>query len=356
MKQHIKPFFMTVFLAALGIFMLLFQKYERDSLLSYPILNQSEISALIAGKQPAATPHDLLYYQDQPLLFIQDLNTFFIPVNSSENFTSALRCTGNGDIYFIPNNNESPENPAGSGSYSFHVYVIDDSSYFETTVSFIPTAILTFRTESFEHENAYGHMDFYMPDDQEIGMYSYKSSEAKLSYETVNGLLPQAERNYTLKMTKNGEQNKLNLANLRKDDDWELDSLLGCPDQILEFYKGWNDFCSSAGQEQFMVHYQTIDFYLDEQYMGVYLLRIPLDMKQLTSVEGSFITEETYLMNPFDAYETDTLHDLLESTITDSSLCLEYYFWMDEKNEAAILHAIPRRFTKYTEIDSEEDQ
>lgn len=348
MKQYTKPFFITVFFVAISILMLLFRKYERDSILTYPVINLSEAAALTSGKQLITTPCNLLYYQEQPLPFIRDSNIFLIPTNTSEYFINTISCTESGDIYFVPKESEELENITDTESSDFFVYIINDSSYFETFVSFIPSAILTFQTNAFENENAYGSMNFYMPDDDEVGMYSFKSSEAKLSYETISGLLPQADRNYTLKLTKMGEQNKLNLANLRKDDDWELDSLFNCPNQILQFYEEWNDFCINTGQEQFMVHYQIIDFYLDEQYMGKYLLRIPLDMKQLGHTEGAFITEEAAFTNAPDNFEMNVLDNLLDNTIIDPSIHLEYYFWMDKKNNNPTIHVIPRRFIKYT--------
>lgn len=348
MKQYTKPFFITVFFVAISIFMLLFRKYEHDSILTYPVVNPTEVAALTSGKQLITTPCNLLYYQEQPLPFIRDSNIFLIPTNTSEYFINTISCTENGDIYFVPKEPEQSENTIDTESSDFFVYIINDASYFETSVSFVPSAILFFQTNAFENENAYGYMNFYMPDDGEIGMYSFKSSEAKLSYETTYGLLPQADRNYTLTLTKMGEQNNLNLANLRKDDDWELDSLFNCPDQIFQFYEEWNNFCSNIGQEQFMVHYQTIDFYLDEQYMGSYLLRIPLDIKQLDHAEGAFITEETAFMNAPDNFEMNVLHNLLANTIIDPSIRLEYYFWMDTKNNNPTIHVIPRRFTKYT--------
>lgn len=347
MKQYTKPFFITVFLIAMSIFMLIFRKYEQESILSYPVINREEADALIAGKQLIPTYADLLYYQEQPLPFMDDLNTFLIPTDASSYITNAISCAENGDIYLIPKETGVSEAAASGELAAFSVYIANDSSYYETSVLFIPSAVLTFQTENFESENAYGHMYFYMPADDEIGMYSFKSSEAKLSYEITDARLPQIYRNYTLKLTKMGVQNKMNLANLRKDDDWELDSLLDFPDQILQFYEDWNDFCINMGKSQYIVHYQPIEFYLDGQYMGKYLLRVPLDAKQLNYAEGAFFTEETAPANTFDDSEIDVLQNLFDNMIADASIHLECYFWMEEKNNIQVTHVIPRRFIKY---------
>ncbi|MCM1124805.1 MAG: hypothetical protein NC416_19695 [Eubacterium sp.] len=333
MKRDVRPFFMTAFLAALSVFMLVFQSEEHDSGV---VIDRTEADTLTAGKQLLSVSEDLLYYQGQQIPYIRDANTFLIPADVSADLADRISSSGNAEVYFVPK--ETPSD--------FWVYIVEESAYYETSVSFIPSAVLTFRTEAFESENAYGNMDFYMPDDDEIGMYSFKSSEAKLSYEKSDAGLPRTYRNYVLKLTKKGEQNKLNLANLRKDDDWELDSLFDCSDQILQFYEGWNALCTDMGKERFMIRYQMIEFYIDEQYMGRYLLRVPLDEKQLNHAEGVFLTEETAPADTFDDAETDAWQNLLDHTIEDSSLRLECYFWMEETQDGTTTHVLPRRFIK----------
>lgn len=343
MKRYAKPLMMVVFLLMLGIVLIFAKRQERDSVLGCPVINEDEAIGLVDGKQSMETPSDLLYYQEQRLPFLKDYNAFLIPTESSVwNIAGALGCMDYGQIYLVPTDAQALADIAKADFPVFSVYVVNDASYYEVFIGYASAAILTFQTEAFENENAYGSMNLYTPVDREIGMYSFKTSDAKLSYEITDGLTQRTERNYRLELTKGGMPNKLNLADLRKDDDWELDSLFGSADQILQFFAEWNDYCARLGEERFALHYRVVDFYLDGRHMGNYLLRVPMDGKQLTFVAGSFLMEA----EPREALYMQEIEDLRNQTVKDSSLYLEYYFWEEEKDDLAIVYAIPRRFTK----------
>ena len=88
-----------------------------------------------------------------------------------------------------------------------------------------------------------------------------------------------------------------------------------------------------------LLHFQAVDFYLDGQYMGDYLLRALVDGKRFAS--GDIFTGREYK----DALYYPEIEALRSRIITDPMLELEYYFWKEEGTAA--VYAIPRRFVKY---------
>lgn len=334
MKAYRKPCLMGVFLLLLGILLFISQKLEQKVALGCLLIDWEDAELLLEGKQLMETPEDLLLYQGQPLPFQKESNVFFIPTDAAGNGSGgSLECSDYGQIFLVSAYDQE--------SMVFFVYVVNDNAYYETTAQFTHGIIMSFYTEAFENENAYGKMNLYTPVDKEINTYSYKSSEAKLSYETVNGLTLESERNYTLKLLKNGRQNKMNLAGLRKDDDWELDFLSENMEEILQFYEEWNQFCINSGEERFLLYYEIVDFYLDGQFAGNYLLRVPMDEKQLSNAGGNFI--DIKVKNAAYYEECENLRNRI---ITNPALDLEYYYWREKKDNHIVYYAIPRRFVK----------
>lgn len=336
MKQYMKPFFILTFLLMLGTVLVISHYRENNTLLGVSVMNYEELTPVISGKKVTDTPSDLLLYQSQPLPYWQDTNTFLLPVLHSDEAFGSLTTSNYGKIYLFPDNESS----------GFTAYVVNDREYYETSVIFTSSIVLTFQTEAFENETAYGIMNLYTPLDSELGTYSFKKSDAKLSYELSDQLLPSFERNYELKLTQNSNgistPHKMNLADLRKDDDWELDPLMEFSDQILEFYSLWNEFCKASGQERFTVSFETVDFYLDGQYMGPYLLRVPLDDKQLDYVDGLWVTEtdlDTIL------YSSE-IQGFLEDALSVSPLYLEYYYRVEISENVPVVYALPRKLKK----------
>lgn len=185
MRRHRKALAIVLFLLALGSSVAFFREAENNHFLGCPLVSREEMEVFINEKQPMEIPEDLLSYQGQPIPFRKDSNLFLIPAEIPQE--GKLGCMGYGQIYLIA---------ADSQDFSsFPVYVVNGSSYFETAVEFTSAAIMEFQTDAFERENAYGTMKLYTPVDDEIDTYSFKSSEAKLSYEVENGLTPKRERN-----------------------------------------------------------------------------------------------------------------------------------------------------------------
>ena len=352
MKKHIKALFLILFSFSLALIMFTFYVQEKNSLLNCSIISQTTLEHFLEGKAAATVPSNLLNYEAQSLPYRRDINSFLIPYNTSNFLDGTLSCSNLGDIYFPESEALSIYLSEGISALqaSIPIYVINSSTYYETNIYFSNSTILTFDTNAFEHENAYGKVSLYTPNDSEIGTYSSKSSEAKLSYDALNKFSLKEDRNYSLKLLKEGEKNDLKLANLRKDDDWELDSLLGASEDILQFYSSWNNFCSAIGEERFSIHYQIVDFYLDDCYVGPYLLRVPIDDKQLKDSDGIWLNDINYE----DTIYGEQIRTFLNNNIFDSSIYLEYYFREEEHDNQLITYAVPRRFTRIIPVDETE--
>ena len=344
MKQHIKFFLLFLYLIALFIILGIFGRHERNCIMGYPIISEDEISFITAGKNVInAQPNDI-YFQEQPIPYVSDLNTFLIPVATLGTFTGNISCV-KGQIYFVLEENQD-WNEIYEGKDSISLYIINNSFYIKTYVAFTSFTVLTFQTDAFENGNAYGEMKLYTPLDGEINMYSYKYSEAKISYDEAKSMLSPKERNYELKLFKNGVENKINLAGLRKDDDWELDSLVNYPSEILQFYEEWNSFCTERNEKRFKIQYQIVKLYMDEQFMGDYLLRVPIDNKQLKDFQGTWITNA----DMESAIYSQQIQELFNTIIRNADIGLECYFWQENEDS---LYAIPRRFSKATKAEYE---
>lgn len=343
MKWSKKPFIMVALTMVLTAAFFIYRKQEHNSVFGCPVVNQEKVDKLIAGKQRIETPGNLLLYQYQELPFRKEDNTFLVPgMGTFDKFGGNLSSRGGEKIYLKKADALETEGSEDAGSSSYAVYIMHDAVYYETFIRITPSTVLTFYTDTFESENAYGELTLYMPEDEEIGTYSVKSSEATLSYEVKDGLSTVENRNYTFELSKNGLQHKMSLAGLRKDDDWELDALPENAEQILLFFQKWNAFCASSGEERFMVSYQVVEFYMDEQYMGRCLLRVPLDEKQIERRGGYFLPEAP----PEESVYSKEISQLLSETVTDVSLRLEYLFWQEKHDGKNIVYAMPRRFQK----------
>ena len=347
MKQHIKFFLFCSLILILGIVFGVSQRQESNSIMGCSVITEKEVVALISGKSLIDTPSDLLCLQEQALPYRSDLNTFLVPVTAWREEAGNITCGDYEHIYFVLEENQELDE-VWRDKTPLSAYIIDDSFYIKTFVIFTSSIILTFQTNEFENGNAYGEVKLYTPDDDEINMYSYKHSEAKLSYEDSDGLLPSQERNYTLKLFKNGAENKMRLAGLRKDDDWELNPLLGCSASILQFYDEWNAFCLAEGDKRFTMQYQIVELYLDGQFMGEYLLQVPIDNKQLQDFQGIWL-DETDINS---AIYGSKIQELFHNVITDTSLYLDCSFWQ-EKSDGDTLYAIPKKIFRIYAAESE---
>ncbi len=341
MKRHVKLFFLFSFTIALCIIFIFSRSQQHNSIFGCPVITEKEAASMLDGKSLIDATSDLLCFQEQLIPYRSDLNTFLIPVTALGTVAGNISYIGEGTIYFILEGNWESER-VYNGEIPLSVYIIDHASYIKTSVTLTTSTILDFQTSEFENSNAYGEMKLYTPVDQEINMYSYKHSEAKLSYEEVEGMCSPQERNYRLKLFKNGVKNKMNLAGLQKDDDWELDPLMGYSPQILQFYEEWNNFCIDRNEERFIVRYQVVELYIDGRFMGDYLLRVPLDNKQ-QNLQGAWITEA----NNRSAIYSAQIQEMYNKAFPDSALRMEYYFWQEENDGA--LYAIPRRFSRIVE-------
>ncbi|MCM1135929.1 MAG: hypothetical protein NC400_10185 [Clostridium sp.] len=345
MKRHVKLFSLLSFVVILCVIFAISKNQEHNRIFGCPVITEDQAVSMLAEKNPIDAAPELLYFQEQLIPYRSDLNTFLLPVADFGTAAGNISCAGGRTIYFVLEENWELDKVCNDAS-PLSVYIIDNTSYIETSITLTTSTILTFQTSEFENSNAYGEMKLYTPADKEINMYSYKHSEAKLSYEELEGMLPPQERNYKLKLFKNGIKNKMNLAGLSKDDDWELDSLLNYTPQILQFYEEWNNFCIDKNEERFIVQFQIIELYIDGQFMGDYLLRVPFDNKR-QNIQGTWLTDA----NKESAIYSSQIQEIYNEIIPDSILHMEYYFLQEKNNDA--LYAIPRKFSRLVEASEQ---
>ena len=298
---------------------------ESNNFLGCKIVSSARIEQLISHKSSKAVSSDLLMYGAQALPYQEDSNIFIIPYTEDTPLQSSLS-SNYGKIYL---------SPLAEDNYA--IYVINSDTYFEAKLTVSGSAIMLFNSTTFENHRFYGTMHLYMPNDSEIDGYSCKTSDAVLSYDPSLGLTTTTDRSYSLKLRKNGDKNKLKLANLRKDDDWELDSLLECDNQIFSFLQNWNAFCHNINKTEFLIYYQPVEFILNGNYMGTFLLRVPMDDKQLENFSGTFLSNA----DESSALFYSDINSLYQNSISDTSLQLSYYLW--ETTDGS-LYCIPNRF------------
>lgn len=343
MRSGLKQRLLWVFVVLLFLSLILFKKYEYERVLGCDLITQGDLAGLVKGKKAMALPEDLLRYQGQPVPYHHDLNVFYISQRGGkEGWDGSISAGSYGTVYLLAHELWDSSQQAVAGQHMFEAVVIGEDVWYKTAVIFTDKIMLEFKTEEFENGNAYGEVYCYNPYDTEIGAYSFKTGEGKLKYETSYMVL-QEERNYTLKILKNGKKKDLSLAGMRNDDDWELDSLNNNKAEILQFYQRWNDFCESIHEERLMVHGEMVDFYLDENYMGEYLLRVPMDDKKLQT-EGIWREDTSDWSNMMYGEEIQVLYNQLG---LDECFELECYVREEvHDDEQSVVFAIPRRIIK----------
>lgn len=329
-----KPLFIGIFLILLLVTLLYSFMQERNSRYGAPVVRGQDLDRLIQDKVLTATPKDLISFQGQALPFIQADNVFLLPTMKADPKTGVLDAGQYGQLYLCEDSRE--EEAAET------IYVMGEDWYYQTKIIGNPLPVLLFETEEFENRNAYGKMQLFDPSDTEINAYSFKTSDAKLSFTAEEEILSSKERNYSLDLYKEKdgvyEQKKIKLAGMRKDDDWCLDCVFDNLEEAVAFLEKWNEMCLQKNAEKLMMQYRIVDFYLDNQYLGMYILREPKDDKALELKDSIWLQEA----DPNDTVFGEEIREIFGSTITDESLTPRYSFL--QQGEA--IYAFPDGLTK----------
>jgi hypothetical protein len=143
-----------------------------------------------------------------------------------------------------------------------------------------------------EKENNTG-IDFTLFDNQKGVSNRIIESKASIHLRGVSSLsYPKKGYRIFLK-DDNGDNNHLNLLDLRKDDDWILYSAYNDPEKIRNVFASNLWYESSAQVNHFNIkngmQYKYVELFMNHHYWGLYALGYPIDKKQLDLASDEYL-------------------------------------------------------------------
>ena len=277
-----------IMIAVSALFLILFINSNKLSgllghkVVEVRVLSVSDVEKRIEEKELIEIIPELVFNESE-IAYDRQMDTIYIPQNiSGKNFEGALKTVNPGSkIYF--KEDEYFKNPAEAmkEGYSFELYLVNEEGYHIYHTVFTGMPLMCITTEDFteaEEETIYsGLVQVY--DQYRTGA---ELQRAKCNYNVRGGTSRSYEKaGYKLELT----DEKLSFLGMREDDDWILNSLYDDAGLIhnkvsFEVWRNiaaYNNVPSDDG-----VTGEYIELFLDNEYLGVYLLTERVDNKTLS--------------------------------------------------------------------------
>lgn len=217
--------------------------------------------------------------------------------NKEEKFNLKIITDNNSNknINFIINSNNYKKKRRIKVTYDddINVLVYNNKSYDEFKIKFINLPLLNITYEQDVEINT-------TPQSSTITLYSNDVNTKKNNIITSNSLIRTRggisilypKKSYRLSLIKNDNKNKISLLGMRTDEDWILDSLYSEQSFIRSklSYDLWNQI-NSTGTTVINndINTEYVVVYMNNEYLGLYLLKEPVDKKTLNLNNDSIL-------------------------------------------------------------------
>lgn len=281
LKLMMKKIYSVFLLLASSVILLsIFNDKTNSQVLSKCCFSSDEIENILTSrKQTESKLISELFFDDTPLFYDTDTNSWFLTVSSSTNKDPIVHFT----LINTPVQIVFPDDLQLIPGEIVPFYIYDASVY--TSCSLIVTALPLINIES--HTTDIPKEAIPM----ELTLYDPNSRRLITSEGTIhtrgNGSLYFPKHSFRVSLfgkEKNGKEKDFSLLELREDDDWILYAPYTDPEKTRHVFSTnlWHDSC--ARKNSFGIsnglEFRWVELFLNNRYWGLYTLGYPIDVKQ----------------------------------------------------------------------------
>lgn len=263
---------------------------------------------------------ELICFDGQIVPYNKKSNTFYVSQNADTFiFDGNFSVLGdNCNIYIEKDSCLENKSKAIREGHTFKLWIIDEQAY--TTVNLIFTGLpilnLQMKQELSEEETPC-HLMLYNPYDEEVNLYSIKTSESLLKEKIASGTL-------SLKLYNKdySDGKKLNLLSIGKHSSWKLYPITEKdrnPVGVMLSAYVWNAICEGEDKIKLQRDFGMVEVFLNGEYLGLYCMAPKINETYLDLAEGD------YLYRIEDVENTDNIS--FNSENRNSNIC-DYNFFL----------------------------
>lgn len=262
--KRIKTIGCAVLLIVLLLAGLFFVKGDKRKVCGVSLKTEEQLEKLLNEKSETEGFSDILKFDGKPIPYDSDSKTFYISQNMNKKRWQGIITTDAGRLYFLEDENLRDKLSIISGNKRGKLYLIGSDSYelFEVCFSGMPVMNIVRDRD---------YVSFFSTDDNGI-----KSAEYVGNIDVRGG----RSRRYKKKSFKLTFEDKQQLLDMRRDDDWILNALyddMGLVHNAVS-YEVWNQI-SEKNSVPFdnTVKQSYVEVLVDGDYKGVYGLSERID-------------------------------------------------------------------------------
>ena len=218
-------------------------------------------------------------FDDAPLFYDADTNSWFLTISPSANDDPIVRFTDNG----VPAQIAFPDHIrlVPGESVPFFTYTASVYTSCKLIITNIPLINIESHTTDIPKETIPMELTLYDPDSRRL-----ITSEGTI-HTRGNGSLYFPKHSFRVSLfgkEKNGKEKDFNLLELREDDDWILYAPYVDPEKVRHVFSTnlWHDSCALKNSFGISngLEYKWVEIFLNNRYWGLYTLGYPIDIKQ----------------------------------------------------------------------------
>ncbi|MCR5626704.1 MAG: CotH kinase family protein, partial [Lachnospiraceae bacterium] len=310
----------VAFVAIISAFVL---NEQSNDFMNMEKATEEQMEVLIAGKEEKYVNVNVVTFNGYSISADKNENTLYICQNINEkNWQGELITNDGNKLYVLSDELMNNKTEAIKQAHRFKAYSIGETSYSDFDLIFTGLSTINFHAEEKEDELSTGRLvitdtirgELYMERPLDI----YGSLKEKKKKDNLPGHV-----NYKMELfaDEHGRSYDSALLGMREDDDWELDSVM--ENEYAQngklAYSIWNEICDKEGYEGFKTESEYAYLFVDDVKVGLYLVRVPYDKRQL-KLNNSDSFEE------WDRLETASYTDPDEREFIDYSLFIQLVY------------------------------
>lgn len=268
------------------------------------IISEEQWNAILSSGTETSMDRSAVLFDGAQIAFDAVDNTFYIPQDmKSDTCSGTLTTSGPGNLLVLNDSYLFDKAGAIADGHSFACLYQSGSEYslFYLVFTGLPTVSIEYDPEE----------EISGKEDHNGRIYVQETNGVFQTSNCVFHVRGQAASEYEKKSwkisltTAAGDKNHLSFCGMREDDDWILNAMFVDPTRIREAlaYYTWDTMQSMTGYPSSSPNMQYAEFFLNDEYYGLFLLMEPLDGKTLGLTQEDFLYQKFWVEVP----ETETL-------------------------------------------------
>ena len=266
---------------------------------------EEEISQLLATHSQAAEPFFTeLAFSGEQLPYDRNTSTFYLPLNMETDTWESGQLTSLASgvsLIFEEDFTGADKQEAIKNGTKFRFYAVRDGEYQECWLTVTGLSVVSIETEADADAEIFGGSAYFWDSSTKVDWTSSSILEANIRGNTSRTYEKKGYKLSLKKQNKNGEivEDKKSLFGLRNDDEWLLNAMYSDSSKIRDKLSAdiWAEI--GAYQEEFPEAYfgtrmTYVEVFFNHEYWGLYVLKEPVDSKQLDRTKEGEGGQEEY--------------------------------------------------------------